>query len=422
MINETIEAFFRERKEAWLKQKIKKSMDLATVQRLHEEADEKFSPEHWLPDAARRAGQMAMATHPCTFSHPSSRKNKNGNVTPIICEAPSTPDGLLRCGNVKNAQTDALGNAAALDVYKFLDLVLEDGKRVIDHIRDESPLAKKLLNIATENYEKLRDGFLAMIGVSENETVTSSKIKQVYFPIERREYHLLSILTNSGIVFALKERIDNLRYSEEAKAAREARKEGKCIEPPHYKELFDLTVVGYGGTKPQNISVLNNRYGGKAYLLSSLPPKIERRLVRFPKKDFFTESIPYRRVREILKSLDGIITTDYNNVYIRRGRKYRYEQLMDLIIAQMMRVRSVSSEQYREEDSRLPQYQKIWLCDAYRKERREQERWLDDLIDHISRWILHLIESNTKRKGLKLGPAELADIRESVEASKEALR
>jgi len=268
----TIEAFFRERKEAWLKQRIKKSMDEKTVQRLFEEADEKFSPEHWFPDAAGRAGQMAMATHPCTFSHPSSRKNKNGNVTPIICTASAAPDGLLRCGNVKNAQTDALGNAAVLDVYKFLDLVVEDGKKVIEHIRDESLLARKLLDIATESYENLRDGFLAMIGGGESETVTGSKIKQVYFPIARREYHLLSILTNSGIVFELKERIDHLRYSDEAKAAREARKKGECIEPPHYKELFELTVIGYGGTKPQNISVLNNRYGGKAYLLSSLPP------------------------------------------------------------------------------------------------------------------------------------------------------
>ena len=418
----TIEAFFHERKEAWLKQKIKKSMDEETVQRLHEEAEEKFLPEHWLPDAARRAGQMSMATHPCTFSHPSSRKNKNGDVTPVICEAPPAPDGLLRCGNVKNAQTDALGNAAVLDVHKFLDLLLDDGKKVIEHIRDESPLARKLLDIATESYENLRDGFLAMIGGGESETVTSSKIKQVYFPIARREYHLLSILTNSGIVFELKEHIDHLRYSDEAKAAREARKEGKCIEPPHYKELFELTVIGYGGTKPQNISVLNNRYGGKAYLLSSLPPKIERREIRFPKKDFFTESLPYRKVRDILKGLDAIITTDYNNVDIRRGRKYRYEQLMDLIITQMMRVRSVSFEQCREENSRLPEYQKIWLCEQYREQRETQDTWLDELIDRISRWILHQIERNTRRKGLKLGPAELADIRESVEASKEALR
>ncbi|MEX6067038.1 type I-F CRISPR-associated protein Csy1 [Providencia hangzhouensis] len=31
-----------------------------------------------MPSAAKRAGQISLSTHPCTFSHPSSRKTKTG--------------------------------------------------------------------------------------------------------------------------------------------------------------------------------------------------------------------------------------------------------------------------------------------------------------------------------------------------------
>jgi len=88
------------------------------------------SPETWLPNAAKRAGQMSLSTHPCTFSHPSARKNKNGYVTPVMANADSFADGYLRSGNVV-VEIDALGNAAVLDVYKFLTLEMEDHKKLL---------------------------------------------------------------------------------------------------------------------------------------------------------------------------------------------------------------------------------------------------------------------------------------------------
>ena len=419
MSMEIIKAYLHERKEKWLKDKIKRTMDNETIQRLQEEAEEMFSLHNWLPKEAKRAKEISMATHPPKFSNPSCKSS------PIVYDRNQiVSDGLLRSGNVERVQIDGYGNAAAIPIFEFMTLILEDGRKVYEHIQKSTNFSKELLDIPGHTYENLRNTLLQMVDKDKETFKTCSNIKQVYYPVDNNmyKYHILSVLTNSGIVFELKDRLNALRSN--ASSAWKDRKEKKCNEIMHYKEIYGLTMIGYGGGNPRNISVLNNRYGGKAYLLSSLPPKIERRLVRFPKKDFFTDLLSYHKeeLRRIAKSIDVIITADYNNVDIRRGRKYRYEQLMDLIITQMMRVRSVSSEQYREEDSRLPEYQKIWLCEQYREQRETQDKWLDDLIDHISRWILHQIESNTKRKGLKLGPAELADIRESVETSKEALR
>jgi len=417
--DKAITAFFEERKAAWLKKKVKKSMSEQEVAALEAECEEIFAPQNWLPDAARRAGQMAMASHPCTFSHPSSRKNRDGNVTPVICDAPYENDGLLRCGNIKDTQSDALGNAAVLDVYKFLDLRLEDGKRVIEHIRDNTPTCQAIVQSAQNDDEAVRRGFLKMIEADNNQTVTSSKIKQVYFPIDQNAYHLLSILTYSGALFRLKEAIDKLRFSEEVKEAREARRQNK--KGSAYRDLFELTVLGYGGTKPQNVSVLNNRYGGKTYLLRSMPPTINKQEIRFPKRDFFEESLPYRKIRDIFKALKAISETDYNNLAIREGRKRRYRQLMEIVIETMWLVRSVAKEQYYEPTSSLPEWQRVWLVNETEDERQTRQKWLEELSSYIARWIVRHIEHASKKE-LKLGKAELNDIAKIIDEYQEELR
>ena len=184
---------------------------------------------------------------------------------------------------------DALGNAAALDVYKFLNIKLKDNLTIIQHITGDTDQAKEILSSSTVTYEELKEGFLKMVVPSEENFITSSKIKQVFFPVDNG-YHQLSILTNSGIVFELRKRLDNMRFGDDIKVIRDLKKENKFCEHG-YREIRKLTTIGYGGTKPQNISVLNNQNGGKAHLLLSIPPKIKVRDTRFPLKNVFDESL-----------------------------------------------------------------------------------------------------------------------------------
>jgi len=407
--------FFDERKKSWMKKSRKASMSDDEVLKLEAECEEKFSLEKWLPDAAKRAGYISISTHPCTFSHPSARKNKNGYVNPIIADVQKQNDGLLRSGNVEVEQ-DALGNANALDVYKFLNLVMSDGQKLIKHIEIESKLAKTLLTINSSSYEHLRDGFLEMKNSSQN-SVTSEKIKQVYFPVHD-DYHLLSILSNSGIIYHLKKRIDNIRFGDELKEIREKRKKGEYSNRG-YSEIYDLTIIGYGGTKPQNISVLNSQNGGKAYLLRSMPPVLKKRDIRFPKNNFFQDSIKAWEVSEIFDALHRIASTDYNNIDIRNGRIRRYEQLMDKIIEKMWAVRLVSSEQYYEKNSKLKSHQKIWLAHEYEEMRERDDAWLDKIEKEITLWILKSYEKRTKKI---FGEEERKDLAKVVHEHREALR
>jgi len=423
-MDQEIVNFFSERKEGWLKKNLKSSMSEVEKAELNSECEEVFSPKNWLPNAAKRAGQISISTHPCTFSHPSSRKNKNGYASSIIAKVERQPDGFLRSGNV-NVEADALGNAAALDVYKFLTVKLTDGQTLLEHLQQDTLEAKAALEIKNptkeQEYLALKNGFMSMLE-SDAEAITSSKIKQVYFPIENEvasaQYHQLSMLTPSGIVFDLRKRLDAIRFGDEIKASRECKKNNK--KGVSFKEIYGLTTIGYGGTKPQNISVLNNSNGGKAHLFISMPPSFKHREIQFPTTDIFKQNIRYTSAvcRSKFYLLDRLYKLDRNNAEIRSKRDELYQDLVDYVLETVWQVRSVK-DQYLESHSSLNMNQRIWLQVA---EAPENDDWLDDMIEKIALFIFHGYEKVLSKKAEKLGAEELKQILKVVEKNKELLR
>ena len=216
-----IHLFLQDRKELWLKDRIKKAKNDVEIAVLNQQAADKFSLTQWIPDAAKRVKQLSMVSHPSKFSHPSAKTSS------IIANVRNHVDGYLRSGNV-SYQLDVFGNAAVMDVYKFLSITLSNGKTVLENLEQNNELIQSIFTKTTD-YEKLRHDFLSI-----KETDTSSKtdhlVKQVYFPIGKEEYHLLSILTPSGLLTEVKQRIDNLRFSDNTKQAKESRKKMNIIQ------------------------------------------------------------------------------------------------------------------------------------------------------------------------------------------------
>jgi len=424
-MDKAIAEFFDERKTAWLKKNLKASMSEDEVRQQEVACEHLFELDQWLPNAANRAGQMSIATHPCTFSHPSARKNKNGYASSIIAKQPAANDGFLRTGNVQ-VGTDALGNAAALDVYKFLTLVLSDGQTLLKHIESDSDIATGLLDLSPSNgpsYTELKQGFLAITQGSE-ELVTSSKIKQVFFPVDgdvtSGQYHQLSLLTPSGIVFDLRKRLDNMRFGDDIKAAREKRKS----QQPHisHREMYNLATIGYGGTKPQNISVLNNQNGGKAHLLMSLPPSFLRREKSFPRTDFFKVSVRYSQCRPEFYALHNLYSTTENNKALRNHRDDIYCSIVDHIIDKMWQLRAIAAEQFYAPTNTLPHAQLIWLCEGHDDQRANDDEWLTPILLAITQFITKGYSHTLGKKAITLGDTEYQAIYDVVASHKEALR
>ena len=169
-----------------------------------EEIEQDFRLDVWVSGAASRASQLSLVSHPGKFSHPDAR------ITPVLITGEYAPDGYLRSGNASVGQ-DVVGNAAALDVYSFLSILLEDGRSVLQHFEDSSEALRQLLGVNEAVFQQWRTDFLQIKAVEEG-VKTHTNVKQVYFPLAEG-YHLLPVLYPSGLMTAHRERLRQMKFS-----------------------------------------------------------------------------------------------------------------------------------------------------------------------------------------------------------------
>lgn len=400
---EAIHQFFADRKAAWLKAKGKSDATDEEKAELEQQASERFALASWLPDAAKRASQLSIVSHPSKFSHPSAK------TTAIIAKAKPKADGYLRTGNLDYA-LDVFGNAAAMDVYKFLSLPMADGRLVLEHLEYDTPEAKALLGIPTASYDTLKEGFLSVKQSEGNKTYSDRLVKQVYFPVADNQYLLLSLLTPSGVITKLKSTIDAMRFSEQASEARDFRRNGQAHETG-YDDVLNLTVTGYGGTQPQNVSVLNSQNAGRAYLLMSAPPTIEKRAARLPTNDFFSQSLRSWLFKEPMYELHKLMALDIKNMKIRNAISNTIIYMIKMVVQEVAALRNAEiGWSAREYYQGLEECQRIWLDDAYLKTRLEQTDWQKDLARKFSRWFLDTYEKVLNTDAITLGDHELLHV------------
>lgn len=397
-----ISSFLNDRKAAWLKAKLKPTLSPEEQAELQQEASEKFALANWLPDAARRAPQLTMVSHPGKFSHPSAK------TSPVIADSPRANDGYLRTGNV-DYELDVFGNAAAMDVYKFLSLTMADGKTVLAHLETDSPEITALFTLPTASYDELKQGFIS-IKQLDGASKTDHLVKQVYFPVDD-DYHLLSLLTPSGLLTQVKTRIDRMRFSDETKQAKESRRK-KEHHATGYDDILNLTVTAFGGTQPQNVSVLNSQNAGRAYLLASLPPSFNQRQIRLPSHDFFRNSLRTRAFKDAFLPLDKLIRADVNNLAVRQGIQNCLKFIIDQVLQRAFSIRAygVGWSETKHYQS-LPLAQRIWLDDAHLEQREQQDDWLDDVAADFARWLLDTYEYLFKDSYSNLSDYELRAVR-----------
>jgi CRISPR-associated protein Csy1 len=408
-MTESIYAFLDERKELWLKDRTKKAENENVIAELQQQANDKFSLNEWLPDAAKRVTQLSMVSHPSKFSHPSAKTSS------VIAKVEQFNDGYLRSGNV-DYSLDVFGNAAAMDVFKFLSLPLNEKLTVLDGFEQQDQELKTLITHAELNFDTLSTEFIK-IKVTDHSVKTDHLVKQVYFPVREAQYHLLSILTPSGLITRLKQSIDAIRFSEDTKQAKEARKKNEHHEIG-YPDIFDLTVTGYGGTQPQNVSVLNSQNAGRAYLLSSCPPVLEKRAIRLPKTDFFLQCLYRKNYQDSFIQLHKFMQLDLNNIDIRNAIRNIIQFVIDQILLQALRTREYATDGWSNQDyyANLPKVQRIWLDKIHQKEREADNDWCEELSKEIARWILRSYEKIIS-DAYTLGTGELLDIKQRVEKS-----
>lgn len=229
-----------------------------------------FISSAWLEDAARRVVQIQVVTHSLKPIHPDAKGSS-------VYREPGTLHGNAAVGTHslgKAFAPDVVGNAAALDVYKFLKTTHEGHSLLELAIQGDADLAAAL----NENALLARQWMSAFASLADARGTASShaNAKQLYWLVgndahDDGAYHLLAPLYPTSLVHRVYLQLQDDRFGEDAKAARAARKAGTHHTRP-VREYPQLAIQKLGGTKPQNISQLNSERRGDNCLLASVPP------------------------------------------------------------------------------------------------------------------------------------------------------
>ncbi|MBS3952277.1 MAG: hypothetical protein KGZ88_04945 [Methylomicrobium sp.] len=447
-ISETIKSFLESQKSDFLEKKITQetrekkkkldslfekvsSEDLTSEKLLQEQnkydeaiskAREKFQPEAdqkyellaWLSDAFSKA-KPNVTTHPAKFTNP-----KISNATALLFYGLEVNNGYVKTGNVRLAsKVDVSGNSATntiiFELYTLLATRLKNGNSLINQFEnDDTDLIAFFKSINIE-YETMKARCLEVFYGKKFSQSTHEQIKQVYFPVEDgiSGYHLLSMVTPSMLMFEAKNRIDAYDRWVDGQHVRKLKKDNKFYTEG-FDEVLGLTEIGFSHTeftKMGNVSYLNVRNKGIAYLLSSTPPVLMQRQIRLPTNNFFRNSLRIRPFQDTFQPLDKLIRTDVNNVHVRDGIRNSLKYIIDQVLQRAFRVRAFepgwsNTEHYQS----LPLAQRIWLDNANLEQRKSQDDWLEDIVGDFARWILDTYEYLFKETYIKLSDHDLREV------------
>lgn len=267
----------------------------------------------------------------------------------------------------RDYELDVDGDAAALDVYAFLKIEYE-GKTLLALSEAGDPDWAVALSTDANTARDLMSAFAGLTQPREG-LASHTFAKQVYWLLPDRDphddtnYHLLAPLHPSSLIHRFYGQLQEDRFGEAAKAAREARREGRYVDQPQYF-YPNLGMRKLGGTKPLNVSQLNSERRGENLLLASLPPKWLSEPVRplLRVEDMFKVFNYREQVRQFVRQLRSFLEAD--PAAVLETREHR-AGLVDLLVGEFIQftaeLRDLPEGWSQEAECRLGEAEKCWL-------------------------------------------------------------
>ena len=358
-------AAFRNTIEHFLKERLDAKLDkLSPDDPKRAELVAQHARDTWLADAARRVTQIQVVTHTLKPIHPDARG------TNLFC-APHELPAHLEVGSHAlghDFTSDVVGNAAALDVFKLLKLQV-DGRLLLAWMQEGDPDLLAALSDDADQASAWLDAFTGITAPRSALPSSHTLAKQLYWlagddPADDGQYHLLAPLYSSALAHAVFQTINEDRFGEAGKLARQARRERRDHDTG-YREYPDLAVQKFGGTKPQNISQLNSERGGINYLLASRPPKWRTLALKAPLR---TDSVFPRfgripEVRQTVRALRAFLESAPSATKETRDRR---DAMLDRLIDELVDFAhplqaTLPAGWTRDAECRLSDAERLWL-------------------------------------------------------------
>lgn len=354
------------------------------------ELEQKFEIRHWLSDAAIRAKQINLVTHAIKFTHSDAK----GSSVFLATTGADSP--YLSTATLRHPAIDAVGNAAALDVAKLLQMEHQSGSLIAHlHRGDFSPLAA--LAESEQQLQQWVSGFLEVF--ADKHPASHKRAKQLYFPVAENAYHLLSPLFSSSLTHAMHQRLSDARFSEAAKEINTAVKNGKW-HPASKISYRNTAVQTMGGTKPQNVSYLNSVRGGRTWLLSCAPPSwktqpkppAKHKSIFHEHSEFsFAARVEIAEMREYLLSVQQLS----NTVEIRQRRLAHTDKIIDALFNYVAGIQQLAVQPgwSGQADCLLKRSQQLWLdpgraaSDTAFRSEREHGGWQNEIATDFGLWL-----------------------------------
>lgn len=369
---------------------------------IREDREFEGDPREWIASAARRVMQLQQVTHSAKFTHPStdwkvagllSTGNPSADQLELGTHALSEPPPL-----------EVVGNAAVLDIYKFVCLSV-DGRDLLDRAMVRDPALLAALDADEAMAAKWAEAF-ASLPIPKGTLASHKLAKQVYWPIGDGNYHLLSPLLSSPLAHALRPFVQESRFPKVSKAAREAREKGK-FHSEGFHDYPHHAIQSFGGSKPQNISQLNSERRGENLLLASLPPLWESPTLRPPLKtdSVFLRYYPYRRevrrIAGVLKEYLRGVALRRSNMHMRYTRATLVSELVDEVLNMAAELRrGLEPGWTAQPDCQLRLAEQHWL-DPERGETDDAfatgiagDGWKDEVCKGFANWLNSALQTD----------------------------
>lgn len=371
--------------------------------------------EKWFFWAIRYGEDSYLATHIAKITHSSSK-------------ASSIDIRYFNDGKVcQDYLTTSLENIALDQAYpdnKYSSIssfymINEDGVFIGDILRDKEKSQNLIDKFVKDEVLKKQcvEYFFTFI---TNERKKSFFLnKQIYFPVQTEQYHLLLPLISSSLAQDLHEKFQKL-FSDEQKQAKEKRKSNKysnvvVISYPN-KAVLNVTQSNHS-----NASKLNGARGGRLSLLSCAPPQWGLKLSSYKNKNsLFDRGLSARLDDEItelrtyllvLKNKELSLSKPQRNAAIRRKVINIISSFFDFVLI----INSNESERGWTINASLPLQQQLlfepWRKDDGVAELLSNDLWQEQLSKDFGRWL------NSQLKTKKKSALQLTPIHEAIWSS-----
>lgn len=373
---DAIHAFLQDRLDTKLKE-LEKDKKVSNKEPKRQELIARHRHTAWIDEAAKRVHEIQAVTHSVKAIHPYAN-GTNLFIDPLHLQTLNEV-GTHALG--EHCFEDVVGNAAALGVYKLLELEVH-GRSLLAALLAQDADALAALHADSEQAGKLRDAFVSLTQPRAEGPSSHTLAKQMFWltgtdACDDAHYTLLAPLYATSLAHAVHAQVHEDRFGEVNKAARQARRERK-MHDGIFRDYPGLAVQNMGGANKQNLGLLNVARGGKNYLLSSLPPQWQASAVRLPvyaTSVFDRLFIARTEVRRIVRALRVFLESDPDaNVTTRARREESLDALVDELVSLAAELQQILPPGWSRDDERfadLNRSEQLWL-DPLRAEQTDE--------------------------------------------------